>query len=95
MTIPTPLYATLTSDDFDKVYEPAEDTFLLIDAIEKDIDTIKNNVRYEIEKQHLLSFLYSDCESGDKKINFKLVVYVSYISFFIQLINPSHCQKLK
>ena len=34
--LPTPAFQSLTPEDFDRVYEPAEDTFLLIDALEKD-----------------------------------------------------------
>lgn len=32
---PTPLYR-ITNEQKDSVYEPAEDTFLLLDALEKD-----------------------------------------------------------
>ena len=42
MSIPTPFYSNLTPDDFKRVYEPAEDTFLLMDALEKDINNIKD-----------------------------------------------------
>lgn len=39
----------LFRDDFQKVYEPAEDTFLLLDALEQDIDYLKENVLVCIE----------------------------------------------
>ena len=42
---PTPDMAHLSSEDYSWVYEPAEDTFLFLDALEKDIDTL-NKLRY-------------------------------------------------
>ncbi|EIN13669.1 hypothetical protein PUNSTDRAFT_117379 [Punctularia strigosozonata HHB-11173 SS5] len=39
--IPTPDLSHLTSKDFDEVYEPAEDTFLLLDALEEDVSNLK------------------------------------------------------
>eukprot|EP00122_Pirum_gemmata_P019115 Pgem_evm1s17905 len=38
---PTPTLSHFCFEDYDNIYEPAEDTFLFLDALEKDIDYIK------------------------------------------------------
>ena len=43
-SFPTPIFSHLTMSDYDKVYEPAEDTFLMMDALEKDINKINQIV---------------------------------------------------
>lgn len=43
----TPDYSHLTSQDYEKIYEPSEDTFLFLDALEKDIKYL-NDLRPQI-----------------------------------------------
>eukprot|EP01094_Clydonella_sp_ATCC50884_P026081 TRINITY_DN7040_c0_g1_i1.p2 TRINITY_DN7040_c0_g1~~TRINITY_DN7040_c0_g1_i1.p2 ORF type:complete len:284 (-),score=64.24 TRINITY_DN7040_c0_g1_i1:1639-2490(-) len=39
--LPTPELGHITSQDFDKVYEPAQDTFLLLDALQDEAEVLR------------------------------------------------------
>ena len=41
MSIPTPQIAHLTEEDYRYIYEPAEDSFILLDALEIEADEIR------------------------------------------------------
>ena len=47
MNYPTPVYSHAGRGDFQDVYEPAEDSFLLIDALEKDAGMLQQ-MRFDV-----------------------------------------------
>ncbi|KAL9934002.1 hypothetical protein V8E36_007084 [Tilletia maclaganii] len=46
MSIPTPSLSHLTTQDFRHVYEPAEDTFILLDALEQDQEALRGQTAF-------------------------------------------------
>lgn len=46
MRFSTPDLSCITERDRNRVYEPAEDTFLLLDTLEQEVDLIRN-IRYD------------------------------------------------
>ncbi|CAD6892448.1 unnamed protein product [Tilletia laevis] len=51
MSIPTPSLSHLTSADFRHVYEPAEDTFILLDALEQDQSALRGESPFTSYRQ--------------------------------------------
>eukprot|EP00079_Xenopus_tropicalis_P013219 XP_002941300.1 PREDICTED: hemK methyltransferase family member 2 [Xenopus tropicalis] len=47
--LPTPIYPHVGHGIFADVYDPAEDTFLLLDALEKDAEELKSRVGISLE----------------------------------------------
>lgn len=79
----TPIYAHLTSDDYKFVYEPSEDSFLLLDALEMELPYLK-------DKQPLLTV---EIGPGSGIIIAALAKYLNYQSngFFAVDINKFAC----
>jgi len=80
----TPSYSHLTAEDYDHVYEPAEDTFLLLDALELELPYLK-------EKKPLISL---EIGPGSGIIISALSKYLAFQSsgFFAVDINKFACE---
>ncbi|KAG0164001.1 HemK methyltransferase member 2 [Apophysomyces sp. BC1034] len=81
--IPTPDLSHLTSQDYDKIYEPAEDTFLLLDALEHD----------EIWLQSTKPRICLEIGSGSGCVTTLLAKIIGYSNaiYFTTDINPYAC----
>lgn len=83
----TPLYSHLTSKDYENVYEPAEDTFILLDALEIELSSLKSQK----------PLIAAEIGSGSGLIISALSKYLDYQSFgFFGIdINKFSCDATK
>ena len=79
----TPIYSHLTSEDYNHVYEPSEDSFLLLDALEKELPFLLQ------QKPHICL----EIGPGSGIIISALAKYLNYQShgFFAVDINKHAC----
>lgn len=92
MSFPTPSLAHLKETDYDNIYEPAEDTFLMMDALEKDAEFLK-------EQRYYISIFDPSCILSQAGFNFcgvgACADHGESIKVRIQVIGPSvtppHC----
>lgn len=100
MSFPTPSFAHLKKTDYDNIYEPAEDTFLMMDALEKDAEFLKEQRYYTAYSLRLLSIFHPSCILSEAGFNFcgvgACADHVESIKVRIQVIGPSvtppHCE---
>ncbi|XP_026463829.1 hemK methyltransferase family member 2 [Ctenocephalides felis] len=77
----TPIISHISSEDFLDIYEPAEDSFILLDALEKDLEFL-----------HLLNpSLCCEIGSGSGINITSLANTIKASSFFCTDINPKAC----
>lgn len=86
MKIQTPLTSHLSSIDFESVYEPAEDSFLVLDTLEIELEKIKKN------KSRPLINLEIGSGSGVLSAALSSALNTSTCFTFATDINPSACK---
>jgi release factor glutamine methyltransferase len=69
-TAPLPSLDHLTYQDFEHVYEPAEDTYLLLDALQYELKQIKTNPQY-YNRSDAVVCLEIGCGSGVPSVFFR------------------------
>uniref|UniRef100_H2UCN5 N-6 adenine-specific DNA methyltransferase 1 n=1 Tax=Takifugu rubripes TaxID=31033 RepID=H2UCN5_TAKRU len=86
---PTPVYSHVGRGDFRDVYEPAEDTFLLMDALEKDAERLRQSCCDSGGRQWFRSGV---CISGINDRTFRNVYYCVSLPSSCTDVNPAAAQ---
>ena len=81
-SIPTPDLSHLCSEDYENVYEPAEDSFLLLDVLEMELETIKKTE----------PIFCVEIGGGSGIISTALRLQLPNSVFFVTDINPHACK---
>ena len=84
-SMPTPDLSHLTSSDYDQVYEPAEDSFLLLDALEQELPQLES----------LQPTIAVEVGGGSGIISTALSLKLPHTYFIVTDVNKAACRAIQ